>query len=845
MEEVELYQPKTLDYDFVIEEFQSEYKLDVGRLKEIYKEYLTNPTEELKREWFHLYPEFNEVYGNIEIEDFDISKLDLSDRAFKSVYFLQSDKDKFTNPIQHHSLQEVMLSDLQNERNRNKKLMGEAIKNHDKEGEKRFNSMQLALKVNMNSTYGASNNFVFPHYDPDIAGAITWASRMCIKQLTEGLACTEVYVDDEFKNSEDVQKYLADLSEIKDLIKFERLPEDQYDSIPRRRSLRRLFTDTYDVDHSKIIWKMIKKPCEIVYQDTDSNYFECHAIQKYYLGAALNSKNPDENDPSKFKCSPELLYMMMKKMVSLDNLLCKLVVLIIDRKPIGLGFEGSFVVCRYLNRKKKYYGVKAADDDGNVYTYLLDPEAYDEDGKLKPNYDDYWKPKNKCIPQSNGEFIVIDDSKILQTDTNYLDYIQSMGVKVTGIPLKRRDTYRFINYCHLKVLQKDLRICKYNTEKLDWEGISLKQSISNVVNEVIEDFKVCFNQFVKIANFQSDQTPSTNFNIFDFTKNNRHNNKKNPAGKIIQKYNTRISEINEEIATLNPETDEEKIEKLNKEKITLQSYIPEMGYRLFYVIMENDLTERQTLKGIKTTVKNKDAAVSLAEMGNILKYDKGFDEKYFEEHVGQLKLDYETWFNAKCISSLYLKHYLSSLAKGLSTYLFGERFPDIAADIDSGMYTDKDKAAIVEKYQEQIAQEIVDKYFPTAKAKLQNITKIKSFPTKISKTSNIEDEISVIVQKLYGSNALDYSKKDLLTITIKKSRYYEVLMEHLTTIMSRLIVDKFSTTYIFNNSNTNKLYQKLRCFIEKDETFLDKQFKQTQEKYILTKKLKSLIENCM
>ena len=32
----------------------------------------------------------------------------------------------------------------------------------------------------------------------------------------------------------------------------------------------------------------------------------------------------------------------------------------------GKGFESLFAICRYLNRTKKYYGVKAANDDGNV-----------------------------------------------------------------------------------------------------------------------------------------------------------------------------------------------------------------------------------------------------------------------------------------------------------------------------------------------------------------------------------------------------------------------------------------------------------------------------------------------
>lgn len=877
--EVVPYQPKTLDYDFVVEEFKAEYKLDVKRLKEIYKEYCSEPNEDLYDEWYHLFPEFNEIYGDIKIEEFDIKQLELNDRVLKTCHFLQSDKDKFTNPIQHYSLQEIMLANLQDERNKYKKLMGQAIKNKDSDSTKRFNAMQLALKVNMNSIYGASNNAVFPHYDPDIAAAITWSSRQCIKQLTEGLVETVMYVDQEFLDSKDVQNYLNDLDEIR-MIKIEKLDESEYDTIPRRRSLRRLFTDTYRVDHSKIIYRITKEPCELVYQDTDSNYFECHAVQKYYLGAALNSKNPEDNDISKFKCSPDLLNIMMKKMVSLDNLLCKLVVEIIDRRPIGLGFEGSFIVCRYLNRKKKYYGVKAADDDGNVFTdKLSNPDAYDSDGKLVPDYDKYWTPKNKCIPLSNGEFIQIDDSKILQTDANYLDYIQSMGVKVTGVDLTRRDTYRFINYCHLKILQKDLRICSYDTEKLVWNGISLKEEISNVVMDVIENFKTCYNQFIKVANFQSDTLPSPHFNIRDFTKNNRHNKSSNPASMIIKRYEGEIRDINariveieneksklmEDIADLDKDVRDEdprlvgdlrrgcpgtgypnaepdsasgelvspsqfikissEIEKLDKsindlqvKKTRIEGYIPFIGDRLFYVIMENKLTEEQTSKGIKAMIKNKDASVSLNEMFDILKIDQGFNEEYFSSHVGQLNLTFDQWFNAKCVSSLYLKHYLFSLAKALSTYMFGEKYPDIAQEIDSGIFTDKEKNTLIQTKQDAIAQEIVDKYFPRIKTK--KIVSTKLTTVRVTRSNSNINKVYDLADELFGRTfkIREMEVEQISELVHRKKNYYESLLSHAQNVIIRIQTNIFIKNHIFTNKVEKMIYEKYgRRFMESNE----------------------------
>ena len=387
----ELYTPRTLDYDFIVEEFKAEFKLDVKRLKEIWTEYKVHPSVTLAREWYHLYPEFDEVYG-CEIDEVDFSAIERNPTALKRVYYLQSPKDKNTRPIYHYSLEEMMLSDLQDERNKNKKLMAEARKNHDMDGFKRFNAMQNALKVIMNSTYGASANDKFAHYDPDVAAAITWASRQCILQLTEGLEGTVDYVDKEFLEDKYVKENMKGFEEV-NMLKIEKVTD--YSTINRRQSLRRIFTDIYEVDRSREIYKITKAPCELVYQDTDSNYFECHAVQKHFLGCAPWSPDPAMSDESEFRCSPEILYNAMKAMVALDNFLCALVVKIIDRIPIGLGFEGSFLVCRYLNRKKKYYGIKAADDDGNVFDYRLAPEAYDAANKLISDYTRFWKVKER------------------------------------------------------------------------------------------------------------------------------------------------------------------------------------------------------------------------------------------------------------------------------------------------------------------------------------------------------------------------------------------------------------------------------------------------------------------
>lgn len=781
-----MYQPKTFDYDLIVEEFKAEYKLDVKELKRIQADYIVNPSVYLRMQWNHLWPEYDSLY-NCDIDQFDINMI--PDRVLKPVYYLQSDKDEKTNPIQHYSLQEIMLSDLQNERNKNKRLMSAAFKKGDKDNGKRFNAMQLALKVNMNSTYGASNNAYFPHYDPDVAAAITWASRQCIGQLTEGLIEDIMYVDEEFIQDPRIKQWLKELEPLK-IIQLVKLPEEAYDDIPRRRTLRRIFTDQYTVDHSKVIYKMIKTRCEVVYQDTDSNYFECDAVQHYYLGAALHSKNPALSDETKFRCSPELLYQMMNSMVSLDNLLCDLVVHIIDRQPIGLGFEGSFIVCRYLNCKKKYYGKKAADDDGNVFTYKLDDEAYDENGKLKPDFDQYWVGKGHCIPNSNGEYILVDDSVLLTEDVNYQDYTADYGVKTTGVDLTRRDKYKFIQHCHIQVVNKDLQICKFNKERQEWEPISLRRSIQDVVDDVIEDFKKCYNEFQDIANFQREDPPSIKYTLMDFRKNQRYSGKNNAVFHIIKRLNSEIEELDDMLKII---TKIEKSEELNEEdkafmsktssnatvkrikshpieisdvseyiriinldRNRIMSYIPYVGDRMWYIVVDNEKSIAQTAKGVKTMAKMMDTAIGYEEF--IYNMHQQYPKEWFDSKIGNMKISYEDWFEAKCISSLYIKHYIRELASAMTLYTFADEFPDIAAAIDNNEYTDEEKRNIVKKCKDKIVDKTLDKYFPRTKFRKVNIEKIETKKLTKMEKLHYNEQIPLLISELY-TTPYDPAKK--------------------------------------------------------------------------------------
>lgn len=782
------------EYDYIVEEFNREVKLDKDKLIQIINEYRNKGTVDLYLEFKSLWPEnTREDIENIKPED-------IPNTIIIPTYYLQSPKDKITDlPSKHYALNEIILQDAQMERDNNKNKMKQAYKNHDMDNYKRFNAMQLGLKVISNSFYGASGNKTFAHYDPDVAGTITWAARQCIRLLTDSLLSTEFYVDDEFINDDENIARFEILNKL-GFIKMEKI--NDYSKITRRNTIRRLFDDFYNLRENENIYKISKPRCEVVYQDTDSNYFECSAVQSYYLGI-----NPHDKENTEFKCSPEIIYQMMNTMICLDLYICSIVDLIIGRKPVGLGFEGSFVVCRYLNRKKKYYGIKAADDDGNVFPYKLCLDAYNKDGKLRFDFDMYWKPGKQLIPQSNGEYVLLNNDVLLNKVINFLDYINSMNVKVTGVDLTRRDQYKFILYYHVMVLRTDLRICKYNKDTLEWEGINLNQSLTEVVDDIIEQFRDVIMKFKLIANLQSDELPNPCFRIEHFTKNQRYqpSESKNNVYHLIQRY----------------------IEEGKN------NYIPDIGERVFYVVLNTDEGDELIKKGVKKSLKIKDAMISLNELFDIVKTEYPEDE--FDKNVGQLKLTYDEYINAVCISKLYHKHYLTALASALALYLFGEKFPDVAEQIDKNEVDDESE--IVTKYQKKIANEIVERYYPSTKIKkITHMTTVKLTKRELSNKDKTLISLFNTTFKKYP----DYNEKNRIKYLNTSKSFLEQVEKQLSDLLlvrSIVLHDKFSLQS-FDDVNQKHIYEKYN----RGEIDLDTMIKNYNDKKMNLLKIIQLIE---
>ena len=538
------YRDKSIPYDYIFEEFHYEYKLDTDNImkhldliahdmknkldyktKDYYIDYCRDypevKAEDLLSEckfdsrvinnYFIGYPNALELakitYKCMQTNDFtefDVEKLgidgkllvehalatvkDLSDRrqvkhaiykrfsphltVSKNLYMVQSPKDKKTDlPLIHYSLKEKFLSDFRALRKVAKKNMEEAEKKHDHTTQVRFNAKQLAIKVVCNSEYGASGNATFAHYDPDIAAAITHCARSLISMLTSNLESHYIYVDQKFLDSH--KQHIEALSACNAL----RIEHNKYTYEElireRRHVIRRVFNDVYELIDANI-YKLILEPAKVVYQDTDSNYYVNYFIQNYF------TKDLTE-------CSPQIVNDMMHAMYHHNMLLSYFTTDAIARAPIGLGFEGSFIVCRYLNRKKKYYG-RQWSSDGEIFPLMMLPNtnAY-VNGVLRKNYMKYYQKKVSIVPYPDGTYIHIDDDALLNKPTNYLDYVKSFGCKCTGVDLARRDQYKFINYYHVYILQQDLKIMQYEGKNV-WKINDKNMSIESIIRDVIFKF---------------------------------------------------------------------------------------------------------------------------------------------------------------------------------------------------------------------------------------------------------------------------------------------------------------------------------------------------------------------
>lgn len=727
-------------YDFIVEQYLTEFKLDKESIVAEYEQLQSDPNnyDTHKFKLFKLYPEWNEK-DPITLES-------LPKTVHKEVYFVQSPRKN--DAVTHfYSVEQHMLTDLRAQRSRVKKDLAKAQQAHDAQEASRFDAKQLAIKVVCNTQYGASNNTFFAKYDPEVSGAVTHTSRQTIAFLTQSLESDTLYVDDEFLNLPNVREDLPPLISI-GAVKMTKIKPDLHTLLKHRRScVNTIFTETYQLA-TENIYELSIHPSVVVYQDTDSNYYVNPYIRNYY------SENETIMTPSRMD---EMMHMMLHH----DMLISQFVTSGFHRKPISPGFEGAFMICRYLNRKKKYYGIKWGDDAELKLAARLPEEAYQNE-VLIMDYSKYWKPKTTVYPQPNGDYISIDMHKLLDEETNFLDYIRSQNCKCTGVDLARRDQYRFINFFHIYILQQDLRLMRYCGNN-DWEMFPLNVGIIDTIEEVIADFEQIVKTYINIANFRtiSGQLPKPKipFNILAFSKTVAYRKgKSNMASDIINR-----------------------LEAEGKNK-----YAPGAGARLSYVVLLDEITATKRSKGTSQQTKKSDRAYLIEELQDIIKSElpmDAFQQKLIENDIPPEDLSYDDWINAVMISRLDHRYYLQCLAKALSLYILSDKYPAEIKAIDEGQYTTDESKEKVSKMQTKIAEEYTKKYYPTGKTvadeikiKRKNLDKnivFKADDYKIlskffSKYFNSHDD------KLYRNDINDMSDK--LTVQRDKIKKKQTLL---------------------------------------------------------------------
>lgn len=670
-------------FDYCVEEFNCEYKNDVKLIEKYVDTYNSSIDSAEKEEAINilktLYPE--NYYGILKGDN-------INENTFKKNYFVQSPKSKETGlPEIHYSLKEIMLSDLRALRNSVKQLQSQAHKKGDKLLESRYNAKQNAIKILCNSEYGASGSQYFAYYDKDIGGSVTYASRMLIGFLTNVIESEELFCDKDFlqKNNEYLQLLLKyNVLNIKEIE-----PED----IPRRLSVRILFDEYYNFIKQKIFKIHIQKS-KVIYQDTDSNYYINEYVQKIF----------------KDNLNPENIQETMNIMLAHNNFIGNIAKEIVFRRPVGLGFEGAFIVARYFNVKKKYFGVKWIP--GEMQGKLCS-EAY-VDNILINNYNKYWKPKISTLPMEDGNYVNINANELLRERIDYLEYINNQNVKCTGVDLARRDQYKFINFNHVFIIQNDMRVMKYNGDNV-WNKFGY-ETLEESINMVLDTFK---NQIERVNtiiynmenNIEENYELPTNFySLEDYSKNFAYKpDKKNQVQMAIIK----------------------RLKSEGKEYL-----IPEIFARVNYVIILTEKTKDLQIKGKTDDGKTTERSYLLDELYKSFK-DELPEEKY-KQYKYSDKINYDIYIELKIISNLDFRYYMKQLCSSMSIYALEYLEPDVLRTIDSGEIESNKIPDKIKKAKKNITELLMKKYFNYGKDSMKKLNDIDKNITKNFNEKNID-----------------------------------------------------------------------------------------------------------
>ena len=724
------------------------------------------------------------------------------------IFFCQSPKDSITDlPLIHYSLKEKMLSDFRAKRSAVKKRMASTKSQTEKI---QLSAKEKAIKIVMNSEYGQTGSDLFAHFDSDIGAAVTFASRHCIGELTSCLYSNHFYVDESYLTDNNLLKLIeyniATIEKINYVPTFESTKEGSqrtdktwkriYNScfkdgkfikdcseyheidwiLPPRRITTKNVYDKLKEDYLKYIsinsqseksysinvYRITLPKSELVYQDTDSNYYTNETIIKKWN-----------------KINPETINEIMNVLYIHNKLLSRLIPDIIHRRPIGVGWEGAFIVARYLNKKKKYYGKKwqengmsskiqmwrTSDYKLNEYeSNHIIKEDIENDNKrflieydwknLPDDYEDYlntfinghYNTYNSTIPYKNGDYFKASN---IGNSIDHLDFVNNNGIKCTGVDLARREQYKFINYNNLLIYQNDLRYLPLNNEHNKSEIVNSeifkseitletenfigkdKQPLKDVVAKLLKDF------YLQVQDMKSDNFIGC-YPLEFFVKQKSY--KEDKATEMIDV----VRKMNEDLLDDNLEYMRDK----------LKTVIPKHGERHGYICIDefNDLNIVVPSDAIK------DMAYSIDHMR--LKFCKGLD--FMDNIQKRMELDEPLFRN------LNYHYYFEQLATVLCNYIVIEERPSIIKYID-GTYeenhpetTDKEIKDLMDKEIEYVkkllAKTFIDMYFPKRhKNKVKIINNFES--VDIQEILDLENKLSDVIKLNYNHNTKDQISK--------------------------------------------------------------------------------------
>ena len=154
-------------------------------------------------------------------------KIEISETERIPVWTKQSKRgeDRQILPSEHWALKEIYNHFLRAARNNVKKQLKQATTYVEKV---RLNALQNAIKVLMNSEYGASGASFFPFFNPVIPSMTTASARASIHFLTTLLEQPVLYVDEKFL--EDNKKLVEDLQKVGIIKNIQTVSEESRDN---------------------------------------------------------------------------------------------------------------------------------------------------------------------------------------------------------------------------------------------------------------------------------------------------------------------------------------------------------------------------------------------------------------------------------------------------------------------------------------------------------------------------------------------------------------------------------------------------------------------------------------